>query len=288
MKYLCSAFTNVDLMKSLQLIKQHLKPCSVILLLVVFSALNFYGTKSTASAMGSVMLRPYLSKFILKTPTVKNTEKADDYTFAQEAVPVNNTRVSQKLQLSLEKHNYRHVQSNILQRKAKKIFPIIEPILKAYGVPDDFKFIPLVEGGFSEGTSPKGAKGLWQFMPGTARAYGLRVGNGVDDRTNIRKSTIAACRYIKGLYDEFNSWTLAAAAYNNGSVKLIRAMNDQNQDNYFRMHLNRETGVYVYNLVAMKAIITQPAKYGFKTVLTSDNPYLLSSLDPCELLTANR
>jgi len=125
-------------------------------------------------------------------------------------------------------------------------------------------------------------------MPGTARAYGLRVGNGVDDRTNIRKSTIAACRYIKGLYQEFNNWTLTAAAYNNGSVKLIRAMNDQNQDNYFRMHLNRETGVYVYNLVAMKAIITQPARYGFKTTLTSDNPYLLRSLDACDLLATNQ
>jgi len=127
MEYLCSAFTNVDLMKNLQSLKKHLKPCVVILLLVVFSALNFYGTKSTAAAMGSVMLRPYLSKFILKTPIVKNTETANDYTFAEEAVPVNNTRVSQKLQLSLEKHNYRHVQSNILQRRPKKYSPSSSP-----------------------------------------------------------------------------------------------------------------------------------------------------------------
>ena len=277
-------------MKSIHLNRQHLNTCSIILLLVVFSALNFYGTKGTAAtATGSVILRSGLSKFILKNPEHKTSQPTDDYSFADEAVPVNNASVNRKLQLSIEKHNFRHVQSNILQRKAEKIFPIVEPILEAYGIPEDFKFIPLVEGGFSEGTSPRGAKGLWQFMPGTARAYGLKVGDGVDERTNIRKSTIAACRYIKGLYEEFNNWTLAAAAYNNGSIKLIHAMNKQNQDNYFRMHLNRETGVYIYNLVAMKAIITQPVKYGFKKeFIIDDSPLVLKDLDPCELLTAKQ
>ncbi len=144
------------------------------------------------------------------------------------------------------------------------MFPIIEPILKAYGIPEDFKYVPLVESGLCEGTSPKGARGVWQFMPGTARTYGLKVGKGKDDRLNLRKSTIAACKYIKELYGEFNSWTLAAAAYNNGSIKLERAMNKQNEDNYFRMTLNRETGSYVYKLVAMKEIINKPAKYGYK------------------------
>ena len=101
-------------------------------------------------------------------------------------------------------------------------------------------------------------------MPGTARTYGLKVGNGVDERLSIKKSTIAACKYIKELYAEFNSWTLAAAAYNNGEIKLAKAINKQNEDNYFRMHLNRETGVYVYNLIAMKEIISRPTKYGYK------------------------
>ena len=106
-------------MKIIQLNRQHLNTCAVILLLVVFSALNFYGTKSTAAtAFGSVILRPDLSKFILKTPEVKSLPPTDDYTFADEAVPVHNAAVNRKLQLSLEKHNYKHVQSNILQRKA--------------------------------------------------------------------------------------------------------------------------------------------------------------------------
>jgi membrane-bound lytic murein transglycosylase D len=83
---------------------------------------------------------------------------------------------------------------------------------------------------------------------------------------NVRKSTIAACRYIKELYGEFNSWTLAAAAYNNGEIKLHKQIVKQKQDNYFRMHLNRETGVYVYNIIAMKEVISKPVNYGFKPV----------------------
>jgi len=280
MLYLRSAFTNVDLMKSKELIKQHLNTCSVIMLLVIFSALNFYGTEATKTTEIRFDFRPHILKYIFK-----GQEPKTDFSFADEAVPLRSARVNRKLQSSLEKHNFGHIHSNILQRKAERIFPIIEPILKAYGVPDDFKFIPLVEGGFSEGTSTKGARGLWQFMPGTARAYGLRVGHGMDDRTNIKKSTIAACRYIKGLYDEFDNWTLTAAAYNNGSIKLTRAMNAQNEDNYFRMHLNHETGVYVYNLIAMKAIINHPEKYGFKQYALAAP--LFKNLDPAELVAAN-
>jgi membrane-bound lytic murein transglycosylase D len=117
-------------------------------------------------------------------------------------------------------------------------------------------------------------------MPGTARTYGLKVRGGVDERLNLRKSTIAACKYIKELYGEFNSWTLAAAAYNNGSIKLARAINKQNEDNYFRMSLNRETGSYVYKLIAMKEIINKPRKYGYSSYygyLQKPVPYMLAS-----------
>jgi hypothetical protein len=246
-------------MSKKEMTKKHLITCSVMLVLVIISALNIYSTKAKATAIKSVKLSPRISKYILK-----NIDAENDYSFANETLPVNNAGVSRRLRHSLLKHNYKYVQSNILHNKADKMFPVIEPILAAYGIPDDFKYIPLVESGFGEGASSKGAKGPWQFMPGTARTYGLRVGHGIDERMNIRKSTIAACKYIKELYAEFNSWTLTAAAYNNGSIKLEKAINHQNEDNYFRMHLNSETGAYVYNLVAMKAIISQPRKYGYK------------------------
>jgi membrane-bound lytic murein transglycosylase D len=143
------------------------------------------------------------------------------------------------------------------------MFPVIEPILKAYGIPDDFKFIPLVESGFGEGRSSRGAYGAWQFMPGTARTYGLKVNSHVDERLNLRKSTIAACRYLRGLHSQFKSWAMVAAAYNTGSPNLARLMRKQCQCNYFRIKMNAETGAYVYNLIAMKEIINDPKHYGY-------------------------
>jgi len=262
-----------------EMTKKHLITCSVMLVVVIISGLNIYSTKAVATVKKSVAINPRISKFILK-----NTDAENDYSFANEALPVNDAGVNRRMQHSLQKHNFKRVQSNVLQSKAEKLFPIIEPILRAYGIPDDFKYIPLVESGLCAGTSLKGAKGLWQFMPGTARTYGLKVGHGVDERMNVRKSTVAACVYIKELYGEFNSWVLAAAAYNNGSIKMEHAINRQKEDNYFRMHLNHETGTYVYNLIAMKAIISEPKKYGYKEEFVNlDN----ASFKPSSLLAYN-
>jgi membrane-bound lytic murein transglycosylase D len=237
-----------------RMIKKHLFTCSVMLVMAVIFKLNICSISVNTGAIKST----YGSKFIFL-----NNDDAATYSFANEALPINNAKVSRKMRITLIKHDFKNVQSNILHLKAERLFPIIEPILRAYGIPDDFKYLPLVESGLKEGTSPKGAAGLWQFMPGTARTYGLKVGKRLDERLNVRKSTVAACKYIKELYGEFNSWTLAAAAYNNGSIKLERAINKQSQDNYFRMHLNRETGDYIYNILAMKEIIVKPAKYGY-------------------------
>lgn len=250
--------------------KRHLITCSVMVLMVIISALNIYSINPRKTVKKPVNASPRISKYLFENPDAVNA-----FSFANETLPVSDASVNKRLNRSLLKHNFKYVQSNILQSKAEKFFPVIEPILKAFGIPDDFKYIPLVESGLAEGTSPKGARGIWQFMPGTARTYGLKVGHGVDERTNVRKSTIAACRYIKELYVEFNSWTLAAAAYNNGEIKLEKAINKQNEDNYFRMHLNRETGSYVYNLIAMKAIISDPKKYGYNNFYkTSKTPGL--------------
>jgi membrane-bound lytic murein transglycosylase D len=245
-------------MSKIEMTKKHLITCSVILVLVIISRLNIFSTDPVFPVKYTAITP---SKFLLSMPAEESEEA---YSFADEALPVNDKKVDFKLKKSIAKHKYKNIQSNVLHAKADKMFPIIEPILKAYGIPEDFKYIPLVESGLNGGTSPKGARGVWQFMPGTARTYGLKVNKGKDERLNLRKSTIAACKYIKELYGEFNSWTLAAAAYNNGSVKLERAIHKQNEDNYFRMALNRETGSYIYKIIAMKEIISNPSKYGYK------------------------
>jgi hypothetical protein len=208
-------------------------------------------------------------------------DPSTDFSFADEAMPVNDKRVTRKLRGSLRKSSYNSVQSYILQQEAVKLFPIIEPILKAYDIPEDFKYVPLVEAGLKSGVSKRGAAGWWQFMPGTARTYGLKVGHGHDERYNIRKSTVAACKYLKELYAEFNSWTLAAAAYNNGEIQLARAIRSQSEDNYFRLHLNPETGSYIYRVIAMKQVIEHPELYGYKKY------YNIYSTQPTELVALN-
>lgn len=183
--------------------------------------------------------------------------------FADETLPLGDTRINVKMKRVLASYAYENLQTNRLHRKAAEWFPVIEPILAAYGIPNDFKYMPLVESGLQGGTSPKGAAGFWQFMPGTARTYGLKVNSRVDERKNLKKSTIAACKYIKELYGIFESWTLVAAAYNVGDVHLKRQINKQNQDNYFKMKLNRETGGYVYKLISMKEILENPTRNGY-------------------------
>jgi membrane-bound lytic murein transglycosylase D len=272
-------------MNKKEMTKKHLITCSVIVVMIIISTLNVFsvmGSKTGGRTTKKPLAKPTDTIQLTVTPTEKFVPKVlapakPTYSFANETLPINDAMVKSRLQRSLRKHDFKTVGGNILQTKAAQLFPIIEPILKAYGIPEDFKYIPLVESGLSGGTSSKGARGIWQFMPGTARNYGLKVRDGEDERLNLRKSTVAACRYIRGLYGEFNSWTLAAAAYNNGSIKLRKAITNQNEDNYFLMHLNRETAAYVYNLVAMKAIITQPEKFGYQAFLKPSELFALNN-----------
>jgi hypothetical protein len=204
------------------------------------------------------------STILKTTTTIEPVSLKTEYDFAEEALPKGDKKVASKMKKTLATHTYRNLQTNRLHRKAAEWFPIIEPILAQYGIPDDFKYVPLVESGLDEGVSPKGAAGFWQFMPGTARMYGLKVNSKVDERKNLRKSTIAAARYIKELYGIFDSWTLAAAAYNVGDVHMKKQIDRQKQANYFKLKLNRETAGYVYKLISMKEIMENPTSYGYK------------------------
>jgi membrane-bound lytic murein transglycosylase D len=190
--------------------------------------------------------------------------KKTKLSFAKETLPAG-SKVKSKMKRILATFNHKNLQTNRLHQKAAQWFPIIEPILKKYGIPEDFKYVPLVESGLQAGTSPKGASGFWQFMPGTARNYGLKINSNIDERDNLRKSTVAACKYIKELYGVFGNWTLVAAAYNVGDTHMKRQIRRQNQHNYFKMKLNRETAGYVYKLISMKEIIKNPVRYGYRS-----------------------
>jgi len=219
--------------------------------------------------------------FAYKLPTKVENLKKDNYTnskltteepvftiaqleFADESLPIGDKRIDTKMKKTLASFSYGSLQTNRLHKKAAEWFPIVEPILASYGIPNDFKYIPLVESGLRAGVSSKGAAGFWQFMPSTARMYGLKVNKKVDERYNLKKSTVAAAKYLKDLYDTFESWTLVAAAYNVGDSHMRKQINRQGQDNYFKMKLNRETSLYVYKLISVKEILENPKRNGYK------------------------
>ncbi|RZK41439.1 MAG: lytic transglycosylase domain-containing protein [Pedobacter sp.] len=241
------------------MIKKHLIPLSIIITLLVMAKVFAYALPNEKTNLNNSVL-----------PVMEEETEEPEFTiaqleFAEETLPLGDAKVASKMKRILASYGYQNLQTTRLHRKAAEWFPIIEPILAAYGIPNDFKYMPLVESGLAGGTSPKGAAGFWQFMPGTARMYGLKVKGNVDERKNLRKSTVAACKYIKELYGIFNSWTLVAAAYNVGDVHLKRQINQQNQDNYFKMKLNRETAGYVYKLISMKEILENPARNGYES-----------------------
>ncbi|QPH41475.1 lytic transglycosylase domain-containing protein [Pedobacter endophyticus] len=249
------------------MLKKHIVPLSVVATLLILAKVFTYQMPLTQK---SLFKEEKLSSTITKTdsPKVEKVAKRQSLmaqlNFADETLPLGDKKVERKMKRILAAHSYKNTQTNLLHKKAAKWFPIIEPILAAYGIPNDFKYLALVESGMAGGVSPKGAAGIWQFMPGTARSYGLRVNNKVDDRYNLRKSTIAACKYIKEMYKGLESWTLVAAAYNVGDVRLRKQINNQNQDNYYKMKLNRETGGYVYKVISMKQIMEHPKRYGYE------------------------
>jgi membrane-bound lytic murein transglycosylase D len=146
---------------------------------------------------------------------------------------------------------------------AARYFPVIERILEEEGLPADIKYLAVAESTLRNVTSNAGAKGVWQFMKPTAMQYGLEVNDEVDERYHLEKATRAACTYLKSLKNQFGSWLLAAAAYNEGGPRLSKEMNEQRAKNYFDLNLNEETSRYVFRIMAIKEIMQNPQTYGF-------------------------
>ena len=195
--------------------------------------------------------------------------------FCGEAVPLHQESVARRLVSALvQKTNYNRALYEIRQR-ASSFFPIIEPIMDRYKIPSDFKYLPLVESSLHGGAvSSAGAVGYWQLMPATARELGLTVDGQTDERLNLVKSTHAACRYLRFLHKRLGSWTLAAAAYNNGIGNILSSIRRQSQRNYYYLHLNAETGKYLYRILAFKELFGNYNSY--RLVLSPDVWKILS------------
>ncbi|MBN8578973.1 MAG: lytic transglycosylase domain-containing protein [Cyclobacteriaceae bacterium] len=184
--------------------------------------------------------------------------------FAGEAVPLQQPDVRERLDRELQVNIYLQSSTLFMLKRANRWLPRMTEILKAHNIPDDFKYLPLIESGLVNGVSPKEAVGYWQIREAAGKELGMEITNEVDERYDPLKSTEAACKYLKNAYTKLGSWTLAAASYNRGVAGIKSDLQDQQVDDYYDAHLNDETARYVFRILAIKEIFEHPDKYGFK------------------------
>jgi len=188
----------------------------------------------------------------------------DKMDFCGESVPLNNPDIRERMDRELLVNVYWQSNGLLLFKRAHKYFPIIEPLLKKYGLPDDFKYLVVAESGLMNNRSPAGAAGFWHFMKATGKEFGLEINSYVDERYNLEKATKVAAEYLIKSKKRFGSWTLAAAAYNAGNGGIGKQQTrQQSNDSYYDLLLNSETSRYVFRILAFKEILSNPQKYGF-------------------------
>lgn len=198
-----------------------------------------------------------------KAPVEKGYFFPAEIDFAGEKTPLNIVDVKERFDRELLVNANLDASTLLIIKRANRFFPVIEPILKKNGVPDDFKYLAVAESALMNATSSAGAKGFWQFMADTAKERGMEVNDVVDERYHLEKSTEAACKYLLDAYKKFGSWTLAAASYNGGFGGVNKQITIQGVTNYYDLLLTDETARYVFRILALKQIMQNPAQYGF-------------------------
>lgn len=187
----------------------------------------------------------------------------ENLNFAGEPVPIENPDIYERMDRELLVNTYWHSNAFLMIKRAHKFFPVIEPILKEYGIPDDFKYLAVIESGLTQAVSPARATGFWQIMEGTGKDYKMEINDNIDERYHIEKSTRVACEYLIASKKRFGSWTMAAAAYNAGNAGVLRQLDRQEVADYYDLLLGEETSRYVFRILALKEIMENPQKYGF-------------------------
>jgi len=183
--------------------------------------------------------------------------------FFGERINLEDEDIRERLDREIVTNAYFQSSTTFALKRANRYFPEIERILEEENVPEDFKFLAVIESNLSEVTSPAGANGFWQFMPATAKEFGLIINDEVDERMNLSKSTYAACAFIKNSHKIFGNWVNACASYNRGVGGVQSDMKWQKTDHFFDTDMNNETGRYVFRIMALKLIMEHPKRYGF-------------------------
>lgn len=187
----------------------------------------------------------------------------DSLSFAEEKVPLDQADVVERLEREVYVNTYWESNLILLFKRSKKYLPEIERILRAQGVPADFKYLAIAESGLLNATSSAGAKGYWQILEETGVEYGLEISPSVDERYDLEKSTLAAVAYFKKAHAKFGNWTAVAASYNMGQTGLANRQQEQGLSNYYDLHLNDETSRYLFRVLAFKLLFENPAAFGY-------------------------
>jgi membrane-bound lytic murein transglycosylase D len=195
---------------------------------------------------------------------IQALELPENLNLAGERVPTERQHIRERMDRELLVNTYWQSNGLLLLKRANKYFPTLEPLLKEYGLPDDFKYLAVAESALIDETSSVGAAGMWHFMKNTGKEYGLEINQNVDERYHIEKSTKVAAQYLIKAKKRFGSWTLAAAAYNAGNYGVSRRLEAQGVTSYYDAFLPNETERYVLRIIALKEVLSNPRKYGFK------------------------
>ena len=189
-------------------------------------------------------------------------EFTEDITFAGERVPLEMFNIRERYERELLSTCYFHSNTMLLVKRSSRWFPVIEPILRKYGIPEDFKYLCVAESTLTNAVSPAGAVGFWQFMERTGKEYGLEINKDVDMRYNVELETEAACRYFLKSYDIYHNWTLVAASFNAGTRRLNKFLKEQKVHSYYDLLMADETERYIFRILAFKTILENPEQYG--------------------------
>jgi len=210
---------------------------------------------------------PVITKDSIKSTSdsyqIKALKIPENLNFAGEKVELTKTDIKERIDRELLVNTYWQSNGLLWFKRTNKYFPIIEPILKEKGVPDDFKYLAVIESDLRNVTSPAGAKGMWQMLKDAARENGLEVNDNVDERYHLEKATRAACDYLIKAKNRLGSWTLAAAAYHAGNYGIEKRLKDQNVESYYDVLAGENTERYIPRIIAAKEILSNPEKYGF-------------------------
>ena len=195
--------------------------------------------------------------------------------FAGQQIKFDRADLRERMDRELVAFTYSHNMSTLMIKRANRLFPQIEPILKRMGVPDDLKYLMVIESNLDpQAVSGAGAAGLWQFTQSTGREYGLEVNDNIDERYNTYKATEAACRFLLKAYGKYQNWMTVAASYNGGQQGMDRRIEQQHQTNAMDMWLVDETSRYMFRVLAAKMMFEDPSKFGFSFKREDLYPYI--------------